>query len=105
MSSLAGHDVSAGGLITALLEMCFADNKLGAEIDVTSLKETDSIKVLFAENAGVVFQSLNPEAVEEVLQNAKVPYTIIGNAVEGDFVKVKNYTWTNDFHISQLRDI
>ncbi len=101
----AGHDVSAGGLITALLEMCFADNKLGAEIDVTSLKETDSIKVLFAENAGVVFQSLNPEAVEEVLQNAKVPYTIIGNAVEGDFVKVKNYTWTNDFHISQLRDI
>ena len=101
----AGHDVSAGGLITALLEMCFADNKLGVEIDLTPLGETDSIKVLFAENAGLVFQSLNPNAVEEVLQNAKVPYTIIGHAVESDFVKVKNGSWTNDFHIAQLRDI
>ncbi len=101
----AGHDVSAGGLITALLEMCFADNKLGVEIDLTSLEETDSIKVLFAENAGVVFQSLNPDTVEELLQNAKVPYNIIGKAVESDFVKVKNGTWSNNFHISQLRDI
>ena len=101
----AGHDVSAGGLITALLEMCFAENKLGVEIDLTSLEETDSIKVLFAENAGLVFQSLNPNAVEEILQNAKVPYNIIGRALESDFVKVKNGTWRNDFHISQLRDI
>ena len=101
----AGHDVSAGGLITALLEMCFADNKLGVEVDLTALEESDSIKVLFAENAGLVFQSLNPKAVEEVLQNANVPYTIIGQAIESDFVKVKNGTWSNDFHIAQLRDI
>ncbi|MAW66208.1 MAG: phosphoribosylformylglycinamidine synthase [Flavobacteriales bacterium] len=101
----AGHDVSAGGLITALLEMCFADNKLGVEVDLTALDESDSIKVLFAENAGLVFQSLNPKAVEQVLQNANVPYNIIGQAVESDFVKVKNGTWNNNFHISQLRDI
>ncbi len=101
----AGHDVSAGGLITALLEMCFANKKLGVEIDVTQLGETDSIKVLFAENAGLVFQSFNPNVVEEVLKNAKIPYHIIGHAVEGDFVKVKNGSWTNDFHIAQLRDI
>ena len=101
----AGHDVSAGGLITALLEMCFANNKLGVEVDLTALEESDSIKVLFAENAGLVFQSLNPKAVEEVLQNANVPYTIIGQAIESDFVKVKNGTWSNDFHIAQLRDI
>ena len=37
----AGHDVSAGGLITALLEMCFADNNLGAEIDLTAVGELD----------------------------------------------------------------
>jgi len=101
----AGHDVSTGGLITALLEMCFADNKLGVEVDLTALEESDSIKVLFAENAGLVFQSLNPKAVEEVLQNANVPYNVIGQAIESDFVKVKNGTWSNDFHISQLRDI
>ncbi len=101
----AGHDVSAGGLITALLEMCFADNNLGAEIDLTALGELDSIKVLFAENAGLVFQSDQAVAVEAVLNAAEVEYNIIGKAIEGSFVKVKNGDWSNDFHVSQLRDI
>ena len=101
----AGHDVSAGGLITTLLEMCFADNKLGAEIDLTALGEADAIKVLFAENSGLVFQSDQPLAVEAVLNNADIEFFKIGKAVAGEFVKVKNGDWNNDFHISQLRDI
>ena len=101
----AGHDVSAGGLITALLEMCFADNNLGAEIDLTALGEADTIKVLFAENSGLVFQSDQPLAVEAVLNNADIEFFKIGKAVSGEFVKVKNGDWNNDFHISQLRDI
>ncbi len=101
----AGHDVSAGGLITALLEMCFADNNLGAEIDLTTLGELDSIKVLFAENAGLVFQSDQAVVVEAVLNAADVEYNIIGKAIEGSFLKVKNGDWSNDFHVSQLRDI
>ena len=40
---VAGHDVASGGLITTLLEMCFADNKLGAIIDLSELKENDTI--------------------------------------------------------------
>src|SRR5690606_1490121 len=39
----AGHDVASGGLITTLLEMCFADVNLGAELDLTELSEKDSI--------------------------------------------------------------
>ena len=101
----AGHDVSAGGLITTLLEMCFADNNLGAEIDLTALGEADAIKVLFAENSGLVFQSDQPLAVEAVLNNADIEFFKIGKAVAGEFVKVKNGDWNNDFHISQLRDI
>ena len=101
----AGHDVSAGGLITALLEMCFADNNLGAEIDLTALGEADAIKVLFAENSGLVFQSDQPLAVEAVLNNADIEFFKIGKAVAGEFVKVRNEGWNNDFHISQLRDI
>ncbi len=46
----AGHDVASGGLITTLLEMCFADVNLGADFDISSLNEEDSIRVLFAEN-------------------------------------------------------
>jgi phosphoribosylformylglycinamidine synthase len=102
---IAGHDVSAGGLITTLLEMCFADTKLGVEVDLTALGEHDSIKLLFAENAGLVFQSVQPDVIEVALKAAGVNYQIIGKALESDFVKVKNGDWSHDFHISQLRDI
>ena len=40
----AGHDIGSGGLITTLLEMCFADDKLGALIDLTSLGEKIRLK-------------------------------------------------------------
>jgi phosphoribosylformylglycinamidine synthase len=85
--------------------MCFADNNLGAEIDLTQLGEADVIKVLFAENSGLVFQSDQAVAVEAVLNAADIEFFKIGKAVAGDFVKVKNGDWNNDFHISQLRDI
>lgn len=54
---VAGHDVASGGLVTTLLEMCFADNNLGAELDLSELNEKDSVKLLFSENAGIVFQA------------------------------------------------
>ena len=53
---VAGHDIASGGLVTTLLEMCFSNNNIGANIDLTALQETDAIKVLFAENVGVVIQ-------------------------------------------------
>src|SRR5690554_330606 len=53
----AGHDIGSGGLITTLLEMCFAENNLGAEFDLSSLNEKDTAKLLFAENIGIVFQA------------------------------------------------
>ena len=42
---LAGHDISAGGMITTLLEMCFADNRLGLDIDFSYLAEKDIVKI------------------------------------------------------------
>ncbi len=53
---LAGHDISAGGMLTALLEMCFADNRAGLEIDFSHLAEKELIKICFAENPGVLLQ-------------------------------------------------
>ena len=46
---VAGHDIGSGGLITTLLEMCFADVNLGAKIDFSVFEEKDIIKYLFAE--------------------------------------------------------
>lgn len=54
---ISGHDVSSGGLITCLLEMCFPSEKVGMEIDMTIVNENDTIALLFSENSGLVLQS------------------------------------------------
>lgn len=58
---LAGHDISAGGLITCLLEMCFANTEGGLEISVDKFKHTDLVKILFAENPAIVVQVRNKD--------------------------------------------
>ena len=55
---LAGHDISAGGLITTLLEMCFANVEGGMEINLDKMKEQDLIKILFAENPGITLEEI-----------------------------------------------
>jgi phosphoribosylformylglycinamidine synthase len=45
------------------LEMCFADNNLGAKIDFSVFLK-DIIKYLFAENIGIVFQAKDDAALE-----------------------------------------
>lgn len=100
---VAGHDVASGGLITTLLEMCFADNNIGAEFDLTALMEEDSFKVLFAENAGIVFQAKDASIVEELKAN-NIDFHEIGKVVEGDFVSIINGTDAFTMTVSQLRD-
>ena len=75
---LAGHDIGSGGLITTLLEMCFADVNLGAKIDFSVFEEKDTIKYLFAENIGIVFQANSDEAVEVKLNANGVSFYKIG---------------------------
>lgn len=70
---LAGHDISAGGLVTAMLEMTFADNRTGINADLDQLGEADLIRLLFSErpalllqveDAGYVLQSLHAAGVD-----------------------------------------
>jgi phosphoribosylformylglycinamidine synthase len=77
---LAGHDVGSGGLITTLLEMCFADVNLGAKIDFSVFEEKDIIKYLFSENIAVVFQAKDDALVEKVLNNKAVSFYKLGKA-------------------------
>ncbi len=74
---LAGHDISAGGLITTLLEMCFANTRGGLAVDLNAIPETDLVKLLFAENPGVVLQVKDREAVEEVLRASSIGFAMI----------------------------
>ncbi|MDO6803503.1 phosphoribosylformylglycinamidine synthase [Wenyingzhuangia sp. 1_MG-2023] len=101
----AGHDISAGGLITTLLEMCFADANLGANIDLTALAENDTTKVLFAENAGVVIQTTKTKDVENILATAGLKFFKIGTAIEGNRLNLINGAYKNAFDVAALRDI
>ena len=101
---VAGHDVASGGLITTLLELCFADTNLGAELDITALDQKDSFKVLFAENSGIVFQAKNA-SVEKILSEANIGFLNIGRVIEGDFLNIINGTDVFTMTVSRLRDM
>ena len=81
---LAAHDVSAGGLITALLEMTFGNVNGGIAVSTegfAQIGETDLIKILFAENPALVIQvaDAKTERVENILNEAGVRFCEIGN--------------------------
>ena len=99
----AGHDVGSGGLITTLLEMCFADNELGAQIDLTALGEDDLLKVLFAENVGVVLQA--DDSIAAYLDAQGVRYTKIGTPTEGENLILTHQGQTYTFNIAECRDV
>ena len=101
---VAGHDVASGGLITTLLEMCFADTNIGAELDLTSLNETDSFKLLFSENAGIVLQSAD-DSVEALLSDAQIEFHKIGEVNESDVLGIINKNEVYTMSVSRLRDV
>jgi len=79
---LAGHDISAGGMVTTLLEMCFANDSWGISADLKAFsEESDLVKILFSESPGVVIQVENLKAVEEIMEKHDVGFTILGNPV------------------------
>ncbi|WP_158973495.1 phosphoribosylformylglycinamidine synthase [Cellulophaga sp. L1A9] len=99
----AGHDVASGGLITTLLELCFADVDLGAKLDLSSLGEEDTIKLLFAENAGIIFQAKN-DAIETVLTAAGIDFKKIGTVTQESTLTIKNGNMEMGLNIVSLRD-
>ena len=99
----AGHDVASGGLITTLLELCFAENKLGASVDFSAFAEQDIIKILFAENAGVVVQATDDAAFEAALTDNNVEFFKIGSTNTSDELLIKKDSVEIGLNIPSLR--
>ena len=103
---LAGHDISAGGLITTLLEMAFANSKGGLKIDLSELQEADITKLLFAENPGVVIQIKDSDKASVLgkLDAEGVGYAIIGKPQSDRVLDIKKNDYSIKLDIDHLRD-
>ena len=114
---MAGHDISAGGLITTLLEMCFANTKGGMHINLHDIcKDGDIVKALFAENPGVVIEVSDEHKQEfkDFMEEQGVGFAKIGYPVEDSRSIVVVYpsnssqaseTRQASFDIDALRDV
>jgi len=106
---MAGHDISAGGLITTLLEMCFANTKGGLHINLHDIcKDGDIVKALFAENPGVVIEVSDKYKKEfmDFMEEQGVGFAKIGYPVpERRDIVVKAGDDEKTFDIDALRDI
>lgn len=96
----AGHDIGSGGLITSLLEMCFAENNIGMTIDLSPLESDE--RVLYAENPALIIQVNDPTAEE--LKKSGVRLTKLGEVNTSEKLTLKLGAKTLDFHIPSYRD-
>ena len=104
---LAGHDISAGGLITTLLEMTFANVEGGLEVNLDRFNESDLVKILFAENPGVVVQvaDKHKKDFKHLMEEAGVAFIKIGHPAEERQILVELDEATYQFGIDYLRDV
>ena len=102
---LAGHDISAGGMITALLEMCFANVEGGLEVNLDKLAETDLIKILFAENPGILVQVKDKKAFEKLMEEAGVGFAVIARPTDERHILVSKDGVQYHFGIDYMRDV
>lgn len=101
---MSGHDVSAGGLLTTLLEMNFPNVECSVEVDITS-EIADHVKVFFSENPAVVIQTDDAEMVVEMLDKNNLNYRILGEVTSGRKLNIKHNKGSYGLDINRLRNI
>lgn len=105
---MAGHDISAGGIITTLLEMCFANETGGLHINLHDLASQDIVKQLFAENPGVVIQvsDKHKEGLLALLENEGIGFAKIGYPTPNNrSLVIKSNEQEYTFDINELRSV
>jgi len=102
---IAGHDISAGGIITTLLEMCFSNTYGGLAINLTAVDEPDSVKLLFSQNPGIIIQVKDEMEIAEILLEHGISYYSIGHPVLERKLTLINGEDKFEFNIDRMRDI
>lgn len=104
---MAGHDISAGGLITTLLEMTFGNVEGGLHVNLHDFDSDNIVKILFAENPGVIIQvsDEHKKDMKEYLEDAGIAFSKIGYPTpETRKIVVVKGDYEHEFDINSLRD-
>jgi len=101
---VAGHDISAGGMITALLEMNFANVAGGLSLNLDGINETDIIKLLFAENPAILIQAADNDALKASLKAKNINFIELGTPIKERALKLKHQGVDYEFDIDEYRD-
>jgi phosphoribosylformylglycinamidine synthase len=101
---MAGHDISAGGMLTTLLEMCFANTSGGLEVDVNGF-QTLTAAALFSENPGIIIQVKETDAIKGLLEKEGIRFREIGRPVEERKLTLRTSEKTWELDIDHLRDL
>ncbi|HOI31330.1 MAG: phosphoribosylformylglycinamidine synthase [Bacteroidales bacterium] len=101
---LAGHDISAGGLITTLLEMNFANTDFGLEISLDNFQKLDIIQLLFSEKPAIVLQLKKDSPAFEILSKHQINFAVLGKPITDRLLILHHYKDTYTLDIDALRD-
>jgi phosphoribosylformylglycinamidine synthase len=101
---LSGHDISSGGMIVTLLEMCFPHTNAGLRLDLEGINEKDIIKILFSENPGIIIQVDNIENAGTLLKSLHISYHDIGHSTSDGEISIMKSAVTFKFDIDRLRN-
>lgn len=102
---IAGHDISAGGMIVTLLEMCFANKDGGVAVNLTEIGESDTVRLLFSQNPGVIIQVEDEAGTEEFLYERGIRFASIGHPVKERKLFVANGNENHVFDIDRCRNL
>ena len=101
---LSGHDISAGGMLTTLLEMCFSNTSGGITVNLSAFEESDIVKLLFFQNPGIIIQVRDEEEAAEILLQNGISYLSIGHPVNDRTLFITNGDLKLQFDIDYYRD-
>ena len=99
----AGHDISSGGMIVSLLEMCFPTKKIGMDINLSNIENDDIVSLLFSENSGIIVQS--NENIELIFKKLDIKFHLIGKTNNSGYLKIKKNEFNLSLNIDKYRDI
>lgn len=101
----AGHDISAGGMITAILEMVFPVNDIGVQINLNEIPEDDIIRLFFSEKPGLILQVNDPVFVERKFMERELHFHNIGTTSKDKRVIISKGEKKYILDINHYRDV